>query len=199
LTSNPNDDVIRTYDVLYSLIPFKQAACTIDDNGKYCITEATSNTKSDAVVVGTAKSTGSSLWESIGNLRKRASDQTPAIVPNVTTYQATNILFLFLEPSLATSALCTTCTRDVLTSYINFESQVPYAPGLTNSLLLAGQTALYNAIQKGCGSSFLSGAVQAAGGLKAGIGASSGAIATDIGGLFTAVMGMASLAAAMVL
>lgn len=66
-----------------------------------------------------------------------------------------------------------------MTSYISFQSDIAYGPGLSRSLVLNGQPALYSAIQKTCGGSFLSGAVQAAGSLSDGIlGGHSGAAST---------------------
>ena len=50
-----------------------------------------------------------------------------------------------------------------------FESAIPYAPGLGHGPLMSGQTQLYLAVQNTCGATFLSGAVQAAGGLSGGI------------------------------
>jgi len=80
-----------------------------------------------------------------------------------------------------------------MTQYINFESAVPYAPGLNKSSIMSGQSPLYSAISSECGASFMSGAVQAAGGLSGGlvsngagrtVSAGSGAL-----GLLVAVLG----------
>ena len=62
-----------------------------------------------------------------------------------------------------------------MSAYINFESDIPFAYGLDNSTLLSGQLPLYDAIQSECPANFLSGTVQAAGGLS---GSSSSAIPT---------------------
>lgn len=177
LTSNPNADVIRTYDVLYALIPFKQALCTKDSNGKYCATEITSPSSSNSnsqvdLVVTSGDSTFSSvkqfLWSSAG-VAKRATAQTAAIIPNITTYRDSNLLFFFLEPDTPSATLCTTCSRSVMLSYISFETSVPYAPGLSSSPLMGGQSALYNAMTSTCGATFFTGSVQAAGGLGSGL------------------------------
>jgi hypothetical protein len=55
-----------------------------------------------------------------------------------------------------------------MTSYINWETDCPYAPGLSSSVLLSTQNAVYSAVTSVCGSTFLSGVVQAAGGLGTG-------------------------------
>lgn len=121
-----------------------------------------------------------------------------ALLPNITTYRNTNLPFLFLKSSLSTDALCTACTRNILTAYINFESSVPYAPGIAQSPLLAGQSDLYLGVQTKCGSNFLSGAVQAAGGLS-GSSILSGAPRTAGGqlqGVVATMMGVVTLAVA---
>lgn len=110
-----------------------------------------------------------------GALRRR--DLLDAIVPNMTTYRDTNLPFAFFTPNLNASQLCVTCARQVLTAYINFESNIPYAPGFNASQLLSTQSALFSAVQSKCPTNFLSGAVQAAGGLSGG-GLSSSAIST---------------------
>ncbi|CCM00848.1 uncharacterized protein FIBRA_02891 [Fibroporia radiculosa] len=183
LTSSPNAAVQRTYDVLYSLIPLSQAMCSKDDNGKYCVLDISSaGTNSSGVNNGASSSSGafssisSYLWSSASSTtpsvskRQSSSSQAPiSIVPNVTTFSENNILFLFLSPNLSSSELCTTCTRNILTSYIAFETDVPYAPGINESPLMKGQSALYEAVQNTCGAGFLSGAAEAAGSLSGGL------------------------------
>ncbi|KAI0056866.1 hypothetical protein BV25DRAFT_1920610 [Artomyces pyxidatus] len=164
LTSSPNSDVLRTYDVLYALTPLKQAVCSKDDSGKYCATSLStgSNTTARIANVGGADLT-KTLFTTVGGTVKRDAAQV-ALIPNVTTYRQNNLVFLFLQPSLPSSELCVSCTRNIVTAYTTWETTVPYAPGLTNSPLLGGQPDLYNAITSTCGASFLSGSVQAAGG-----------------------------------
>jgi len=185
LTSNPVAAVKQIYDVLYVLTPLRTAICSKDDNGSFCVTElpASNGLKNAISAGGSSASTPSdimnALFQTSPTVARRAS--TAALVPNITTYQKTNLPFLFLQPASGTqSALqsnsqCSTCTRDIMTAYINFESNTPYAPGLAGSLLLASQQKLYDAITNTCGKSFLSGAVQAAGGLSGGT-LSSGAV-----------------------
>jgi hypothetical protein len=110
------------------------------------------------------------------------------------TYHDNNLPFLFITSNLDATKLCTTCTRNILTAYINFESNVPFGPGLSNSQILNTQPDLYAAIQTKCPSGFLSGAVQAAGGLSGGM-FSSGAIPTvEYQSIFAMAMGVATLA-----
>ena len=129
-----------------------------------------------------------------GALKRRAD--ASAILPNMTTYHDNNLPFIFFKPSLDKTKLCTACSRNVLTAYMNFESNVPYGPGLSQSQLLDTQSALYSAIQDQCPTGFLSGAVQAAGGLSSGI-FSSGAISTvsvEYQSILALAMGAATLA-----
>ncbi|KAH7911291.1 hypothetical protein BJ138DRAFT_1113340 [Hygrophoropsis aurantiaca] len=212
LTSNPNTDVIRTYDVLYMLSPMRQAICSKDDNGKYCVTEIPSASNSDAagnVDIETTKDTSQkNLWIWTGEdpeadasstvTRRDVSNTTAALIPNTTTFSATNLVFLFLEPTMSSTQLCTACTRNILTPYINFESKIPYGPGLGKSPCMSGQSALYNGVQGTCGANFLSGAVQAAGGISSGIlnGAALRSMSQDVNAVVAAMLGAAALAAA---
>ncbi|KAF5353292.1 hypothetical protein D9756_007961 [Leucocoprinus leucothites] len=164
LTSDPNNKLREIYDVLYALTPLKQAICSKSDSGDYC-------------VLGSAKSVSSgvdlnkvqealSYAPTDGSSYARRAEAV--VAANLTTFHDNNLPFLLISGSLDTSALCTPCTRNILTSYFNYESDVPYAPGLTNSKLLSGQNALVGNIQEKCGANFLNGAVQAAGGIKSG-------------------------------
>ncbi|KAF9221742.1 hypothetical protein BS17DRAFT_757119 [Gyrodon lividus] len=212
LTSTPNQDVKRTYDSLYILMPLRQAVCSKDDNGKYCAAElsSSSGTVGNVDVVDPEESrkqvllnqylysTPDGISPNVVARRRDLSNTTAALIPNTTTYQDTNLVFLFLEPSMNNTSLCTTCTRNIMTSYITFESNCPYAPGMSSTLLLSGQTALYNNITSKCGASFLSGAVQAAGGLSSGImsGAAPRSISQDISVAVSAILGGAAFAIA---
>jgi len=219
LTSTPNVDVMRTYDVVYALIPFKEAVCCKSDSAKYCVMQESTYASSAASGVSGAKSNfvvssnpqssddsnrrRDSLWTS-KSVNKRAAAQTPAIVPNTTTYRDSNLLFLFLTPQTPSAQLCTTCTRNILMSYITFETSVPYAPGLGKSPLMGGQPDLYNAVQSTCGKNFFSGAAQAAGGLSSGVLGNSNAAPRSVSQGFTgiitgALMGVVALMVAAVL
>ncbi|KAJ3742857.1 hypothetical protein DFH05DRAFT_1536042 [Lentinula detonsa] len=158
LTSN--SDVIGLYDVLYIISPMKTALCSKSDSGSFCALTATSTSSSAA-----ASASGDSAATIASQAQQYISTSSGTV--NTTTFAATNLAFMFIQSTL-TSAQCTTCTRNVMTSYINFESNAPYAPGIASSLLLGHQTSVYNAITSVCGSNFLSGVVQAAGGISTG-------------------------------
>jgi hypothetical protein len=188
LTTAPNEAVIRTYDVLYALFPLTKSVCSKADNGKYCVVELGSSTGSSSngatpsgkvqLVNSTPdvdlKKVQANLWTpaSSGPVARRDEQ---AFYPNTTTFHDANILFLLLKSTLSTDKLCVSCTRSVLSAYIDFESAIPYAPGIAKSPLMSGQTALYQGVTSACGPSFLSGSVQAAGGISGGI-VSSGAL-----------------------
>jgi hypothetical protein len=190
-------------------VPLREAVCSKDDNGKYCAAElnSTSSTVGNVDLVNSGQSSQQQLLseylvseqpQQIATSRRDVSNSTTALVPNITTYQATNLVFLFLQPSMDKTSLCTTCTRNIITPYINFESSCPYAPGLGSSLLLIGQPDLYNNITSTCGASFLSGAVEAAGGLSGGImsNAAPRPISQDISVAVSAFLGAVAFAVA---
>ncbi|KDQ55948.1 hypothetical protein JAAARDRAFT_59402 [Jaapia argillacea MUCL 33604] len=209
LTSSPNDEVIQTYDILYALTPLKTAVCSKDDTGRFCVinpggtssSSAAPSASAGAVNAAAAPSTGPDLsgiqnylWSSSGAKKRDVS-----YTPNITTYHDYNVVFLFLSTSMPSTTLCVSCTREVLTAYINFESTVPYAPGITKSPLMSGQSALYTYVQNTCGKSFMSGAVAAAGGISGGVlGGESGAgrNVNVEGGALTMIMGVIGVVAA---
>lgn len=207
LTSAPNPSVKLLYDVLYVLQPLRQSVCSKDDNGNFCATELTNSSSTgtvalvdpeasqkqaqlDSYLYSTSSTTGAAA-------RRDLSNSTTILIPNATTFEDTNLVFLFLNPS---NPSCTTCTRNILTSYISFESTCPYAPGINSSLLLAGQSALYNNITNTCGANFLSGAVQAAGGISSGLvsGAAPRAGAQELSAAVSAILGVVAFVAASV-
>lgn len=171
LTSSPNSDVIRAYDVLYVLYPLSKAVCTKADDGKYCVLEvgSTSSTGKNLLASsGSVSSSADGLWLPVTSGNSRRGEQQ-VIIPNLEQFKSENVVFLGIQPSLPAEELCLPCTRNVLNEYIQFISSLPYAPGITNSPLMGGETDLYEAVQEKCGAPFLSGSVQAAGGISGGI------------------------------
>jgi hypothetical protein len=104
-----------------------------------------------------------------------------ALLPNSTTFRQNNLAFLFLSGEMSSAQLCTSCTKNVLASYVAFENDFPYSEfstnlfrynprqaeitcvcaclsgiGLANSPILGGQVALWKDIGATCGSGFLS-------------------------------------------
>jgi hypothetical protein len=173
-------EVIKDYDIMYTLAPLKQAICTKDDDDKaYCLPKM-------APKSGSAKSVGSLV------------DQT-VLSPNTGAIASSNLLFLFLQPTMSSADLCVPCTRNILTSYIAWESAINYAPGLASTQVLTGQSSLYEGVVKTCSSSFLSGSVAAAGGISNKFGGKNsavtsanaqGALSSILGGLVLAFVSL---------
>jgi hypothetical protein len=195
LTSSPNAAVIRAYDVLYALFPLSKAVCTKADNGKYCVLEVGSTNTNTGKNLLSSGSTGSSpsdgLWLPLPSKNTRRAEQQ-VIIPNLEQFKSANLVFLGIQPSLSAEELCKPCTRNVLNEYIQFTSSLPYAPGIANSPLMGGETELYKAVQEKCGAPFLSGSVQAAGGIGSGVlgnGAADLSVNTrTVAGAFTAII-----------
>jgi hypothetical protein len=197
------DQVLVMYDVMYTLWPLMTALCSKDDNGSYCATQIPSGSGLQNAISTTGSSTNS-LAQNTPTVAPRAD--TTALIPNITAFQISNLPFLFLQPAsgnqaaLQSSDQCTTCTRNIMTAYINFESDTPYGPGLASSELLGSQQPLYSAITNTCGQTFMSGVVQAAGGLSGGT-LPSGATLNVVGtsqGLVAVYMGMLAVAVSLV-
>ncbi|KAF7321104.1 hypothetical protein HMN09_00198100 [Mycena chlorophos] len=173
LISSPNAEVLTIYDTIYGFLPFLSSVCAKDDSGDWCVLNENTTTPSSAI-------TTRSLY--------RRDDSEVAYMPNAATINKENLLFLLLNGSLPEAQLCTSCTRSVLSSYVTFESSTNYAPGLAQSVLMSGQSTLYNSVLSTCGSSFLSGAVSAAGGLGEGSSkGESGALSLRASGLLVSV------------
>jgi hypothetical protein len=167
LTSSPNEKVRSLYDILYILSPMKSAVCSKDDNGNYCVFS-----NSDA------------------NTTSNLSDATDDGL-DLSSASSNNLAFLFRTANMSSTALCTTCTRNIMSGYFNYESDSVYSPGLSNSQMLGGQTVLVSAIEKTCGANFLNGAVQAAGGIKQGF---NGAAQDRVSGTVVALAGALTVA-----
>lgn len=153
-TSSPNADVTRIYNVLYVIFPMSRAVCTKDDNGKYCVLGL--NTTSNSTISSSPKD----LWQPL---------TSNVITPNLDQFKKDNLIILGIQPSLPANQLCQTCTRNVLKEYIQFTSDVDYAPGNADSSIMGSEGDLYSAVKAKCDPSFMGGTVQAAGGISGGI------------------------------
>jgi hypothetical protein len=198
LTSG-NTNVIEIYDVLYVVIPLKEAICSKDDSDNYCLLQQTNSNSPSGLSNAISDQNPSDMQTVLNNLANNPSVQrrasTAAITPNATTFRDCNLPFLFLQPSLPATQLCVTCTRQIFNSYYNFETAVPYAPGLPQSPLLGGQMALYSAIQNKCGPNFLQSNVEAAGDISGGSLFSSAAPSTNSPDSFASIfLGLMTLA-----
>lgn len=186
------------YDSLYVLGPLRNAMCSKDDSGKYCATELGSSCSSSAGKGDLVNRQYKGSIKRANNLIHRDNSSYTEYIPNMDQFCKLNLAMFFYTPSMDESKLCTSCVRNVITSFITFESKYPYAPGFNSSKILCGQRALYNAIESTCGSSFLGGAVQAAGGLSSGTlsGAVGRLFSQDVTMVVSAVLGAAGLVVA---
>lgn len=168
--------------------PLRTSVCSKDDSGSYCVLASPSS--------GVTSSNLAQLLASLYTSVTGSSGGQTVLVPTMSTFHDKNIEFLLYNSGLDASSLCTACARQVLTAYMTFESNVVYGPGLGSSSILDTQPGLYDAIKNKCPAGFLSGAVQAAGGLSAGT-LSSGALAAAVSEQTTLValfLGLASFA-----
>ncbi|KAF8192785.1 hypothetical protein K438DRAFT_1829661 [Mycena galopus ATCC 62051] len=170
LTSSPNDEVKATYDIFYTVLPFLSAVCTKDDSGAWCVPQA------NTTATGLSASTP-------------LAGSTTASTPNAAAISANNILYLFTSPSLPKAQLCTDCTAAVLKSFMTFQKNTNYAPGLGQSVFMSGQPTLYSGVVATCGADFLSGAVAAAGGLSQGTGTGTSAAGRNAGSVLAVAAG----------
>lgn len=204
-----NEQVAGLYDGLYVFTPLKAAVCSVDSSSQaYCVNSIRSagasaqgpaNSTVKAVntnsVASIAQSAADLLYNIVPGLSKRASTSSFAsiITPNATTYRNTNLPFLFLQPDMTQAQLCTSCTRQIMVSYIKFENAIGYGPGLGNSPILGGQSELWSGIKTVCGDSFTGAIVSEAGGNLPASGAISRAAAPAV----AVVAGVAALALAL--
>jgi hypothetical protein len=169
--SNPNKDVQKIYDALYSFVPFRDSVCSTDPTGSntgYCLTtlgkQAASG--SGASLVALAKQYLVTVVQLPFTKRASTGPFSAAgtyLTPNTTTFQAASIPFLFLTPSTPQTTLCSSCAQAVLKPYLEYESSVANALGVTSSPLMGGQKPLWDAVQNTCGTDFTSGVVANAG------------------------------------
>jgi len=184
-----NGQVKKIYDSVYGMAAFRKALCAKDDSGRYCLTQVP---KSNGLVAG---------GMSPSDVQKYIGSTTGGVsTVNETTIANQNVAFQFISKDADASALCTTCTRNIFTAWSDWESQVPYAPGVSNAMLFKGQSDIYSAIKSKCPANFLSSSgVVAAGAAGQGIGSkmingaertAAGAAAALIGGAFISVVSM---------
>lgn len=165
LATKPVQSVRNMYEVLYTLLPLQQSICSKDDSGNYCV-------KGPSTVARDFDEDDSfSLSKILGLLYIKSDNgalarRDEATVPNMSAIAQSNSMFLYFTPDLSKEQLCVICLRQVMSAYINFMSDIPFAYGTNNSVLLAAQLPLYKAVQSKCPANFLSGAVTAAGGLS---------------------------------
>lgn len=171
-----NKQIVQFYDYLYIFNPFRDAVCSKNKAGKYCLTEiaqSMSKNKSkakraasvpddpysdeywDAVLPTIPRSTTFAA-QHVSNSSKQSKSKTSSnsndtVLPDLEPQQ----VFFFLSGNSDKDALCTECSQQVLASYIGFELASPYAPGMENSDVLKSQQNIYEHAKEVCGADFV--------------------------------------------
>lgn len=149
-----NKGVQDVYDVLYLINPFREAICSKDDDGNYCLTTVSSTAATGKRSVEDEGDDDASSSSPISARQATTGDDASTSANDIDSgsLSGSNIAFLFLQPNAGKDKLCSTCAQNILASYIQFETSIPYAIGLANSDILSGQSDLYKAGKKECGS-----------------------------------------------
>ncbi|BGP20764.1 hypothetical protein JCM10213_008903 [Rhodosporidiobolus nylandii] len=87
----------------------------------------------------------------------------PSLLPSPSVWSASSLPFLLLSPNMSSTVLCSSCTKSILSTYVAWESRMPYALGLANSPMLGGQGSLWTGVGEKCGAGFLEATARQAG------------------------------------
>ncbi|KAN0063220.1 hypothetical protein ACQY0O_004384 [Thecaphora frezii] len=148
------------YDNLYMITPLRNAICSQDSKGGYCLKTIAKAAASTSIV-----SRKRSLPENDEDateaelLRRQTDSQIDDLADSVAeettaaSINNTNTAFLFLSDRTPESILCSECSRNILAAYIEFETSIPYGIGLQNSDKLKVQSDIFKAYQSKCGKS----------------------------------------------
>ncbi|WFD22240.1 hypothetical protein MEQU1_000906 [Malassezia equina] len=181
--------VVQLYEYLYIFIPFRDAICTKNQQGDYCLSalapSMATNANSDMVQlyrrgvpnVDDNDVESDAYWERVLPTIPRAS-RLATNVSGLPTLQPQQVFF-FLSGSSPKDTLCSECTTHVLASYIRFELSAPYALGLESSSVLQSQQAIYEQAKQVCGDAFVE-SLNAKAGIQAFSEPASGAAALSI-------------------
>lgn len=142
MVTNPNDAVNAIFDSLYVVVPFSKVVCTKDQQNKYCATGTSSNSTN----YGAANAAQTPLSDSNG-------------YPNPDAFASDNLLFLGYNSKMDATSLCTSCLKNILTTYFSHEARRPYPAGLANSPLMGVQSDLWSAVQSECPADFVTSAI----------------------------------------
>ena len=121
VVTSPNQNVVMIYDLIYALNPFTNAVCAKDEFGQYCLGQSAGNSTTKPAN-GPTNAAQTPLTNSDGS-------------PNAQAFNSANVLWLGANPTMNATALCTTCTKNVLTSYLQFENAMPPAVPINKQAL----------------------------------------------------------------
>jgi hypothetical protein len=137
MVSGNQPDLTRTFELLYALPPLRNAVCSKDATGAYCLSSAKKN-------------------------GGHADTQAPTNQVNLQSWSSSHIHYLFINADETPEQLCTACTKQVLTAYVSYENVLPFPMGMSSSVLLKDQKALWSAITAKCPADFTQGILSAA-------------------------------------
>jgi len=127
MLSGNQQSLETTFELLYIMTPMIGGVCAKDTDGSYCLSKAKKN----------------------GGHTKRGDDQSLLQI-NTDDWKKSNVQFLFIDANESADQLCTACTKQVMTSYITYETALPYPMGVRSANLLGNQKALWTAINSKC-------------------------------------------------
>lgn len=163
-------EILQLYDYLYIFNPFRDAVCSKDASGKYCLPTITKNiakkspkTKRAAPLPQDVYS--DEYWARVlpsiprSNMMAATNSSASSTSNAINTSQlpplAPQQVFFFLSGDSDKDMLCTECSKHVLAAYISYELSSPYAPGLENSDVLKSQQSIYERAKSICGNGFV--------------------------------------------
>ena len=163
-------EILSLYDYLYIFNPFRDAVCSKDASGKYCLSTITQHIakkspKTKRAVPQPQDVYSEEYWARVLPTIPRshmmaATNSSTSASHAINTSQlpplAPQQVFFFLSGDSDKDTLCTECSKHVLAAYISYELSSPYAPGLENSDVLKSQRSIYERAQSICGGDFVS-------------------------------------------
>ena len=148
-------EILQLYEYLYIFNPFRDAVCSKDASGKYCLPTITKNAAKKSPKTKRAMPLpqdvySEAYWARVLPTIPRShmmaatnASSSPAINTSQLPSLAPQQVFFFLSGESDPDVLCTECSKHVLAAYISYELSSPYAPGLENSGVLKSQQSIY--------------------------------------------------------
>ena len=152
----------------YIFNPFRDAVCSKDASGQYCLPTITKKAAKKspktkramplpqdvyseaywARVLPTIPRSHTMAATNASSSHAINTSQLPSLAPQQ--------VFFFLSGESDPDVLCTECSKHVLAAYISYELSSPYAPGMENSGVLKSQQSIYERAKSVCGRDFVS-------------------------------------------
>lgn len=161
-------EILQLYEYLYIFNPFRDAVCSKDASGRYCLPTITKkaakkSSKTKRAMPLPQDVYSEAYWARVLPTIPRShmmaatnASSAPAINTSQLPSLAPQQVFFFLSGESDPDVLCTECSKHVLAAYISYELSSPYAPGLENSGVLKSQQSIYERAKSVCGRDFVS-------------------------------------------